>query len=572
MGAGLDPAAVLEVELTLEPGASHELSFVLGAGEDERQALELLALYTNNTKASAVATETAADFREVLGQIRVRTPDPAFDLLTNHWLLYQVLSCRFWGRSGFFQSGGAYGFRDQLQDSMALLHSRPDLAREHLLVSAARQFVEGDVQHWWHADTGEGVRTQCSDDLLWLPWAALEYASSTGDHAVWEASVPFLQERLLEPGEDDLYSVPPVSEESVSLYEHCVRALAAANTQGSHGLPLMRAGDWNDGMNRVGLAGKGESVWLGWFLAYVLDRFADLAESRGDQAKANSCRADARRLGTNIDESAWDGAWYRRAFFDDGQVLGSDGNQECSIDAIAQSWAVLSQRGRPERASQALDSSLSHLLRRDEKMLLLLTPPFEGRGPDPGYIAAYPPGVRENGGQYTHGILWTALALLHQGRGDEGHELLAMLNPIHHTTESLDLARYQVEPYVLAADVYSHEPHVGRGGWTWYTGSASWMYRIGVEGLLGLRRHENELEIAPCVPAAWRHFEVDYRTPSGATLEIVFENPNGVCQGVVEVVLDGVKLSGNRVQLPLDKDHHKVLVTLGEVAAAANAG
>jgi cyclic beta-1,2-glucan synthetase len=572
VGPGLDPAAVLEIEVNVGPGETRDLSFILGAGEDERQALELLTQHIDGEKARAVQTQTVEAFQDILGQIRVKTPDPAFDLLTNHWLLYQVLSCRFWGRSGFYQSGGAYGFRDQLQDSMALIHTRPDLAREHLLVSASRQFVEGDVQHWWHADTGEGVRTQCSDDLLWLPWAALEYAFTSGDQAIWDTTVPFLQERRLEPGEDDLYSVPPSSEESATLYEHCVRAINEANTQGPHGLPLMRAGDWNDGMSRVGLKGQGESVWLAWFLASVLDRFAKLAQIRGDSKRAVSYRAEATRLGKSVDQTAWDGAWYRRASFDDGQPLGSKNSPECSIDAIAQSWAVLSKRGQPERARQALDSSLAHLLDREQKMLLLLKPPFEGHGPDPGYIAAYPAGIRENGGQYTHGILWTVLALLEQGRGDEGHEVLSMLNPIHHTTKSADLTRYQVEPYVLAADVYSQEPHVGRGGWTWYTGSASWMYRIGVEGLLGLRRLGDELEIRPCVPQSWEKFEVDYRTPTGGTLKIVFENPEGVCQGVVKLTVDGKTMTGNRVRFPLDEREHQVTVTLGRIKQVAHLG
>jgi cellobiose phosphorylase len=480
-----------------------------------------------------------------------------------------VLSCRFWGRSGFFQSGGAYGFRDQLQDSLALVHAQPGLVREHLLLSASRQFVEGDVQHWWHPDTGEGVRTHCSDDLLWLPWVALEYAKCSGDRAIWDEHVPFLQERGLKPGEDDLYSVPPVSAESASLYEHCVRALQAGNTRGPNGLPLMRAGDWNDGMNRVGLAGKGESIWLGWFLADTLRRFAPLAEARGDRVHAGWCNSEAERLGRAIDEVAWDGAWYRRAFFDDGTPLGSARGSECSIDAIAQSWAVLSGVGRADRAEGALDASLERLWNREAKLLQLLDPPFAGNGPDPGYIAAYPPGIRENGGQYTHGILWSALALFELGRGNEGHELLAELNPIAHGADAERLARYQVEPYVLCADVYSEQPHLGRGGWTWYTGSASWMYRIAVEALLGVRRRGAELEISPCVPSDWKHFELDYRTPAGGRLTIVFSNPHGVNRGVERMALDGRTLTGPRIALPSDTGDHVLDVILGEGARAA---
>lgn len=570
VGAGLDPGALLAVELELGPGEERSVAFVLGSGEDERQALELLGRYKWLDEARAVLGRAREAFRQVLEPIQVETPDKAFDLLTNHWLLYQVLSCRFWGRSAFYQSGGAYGFRDQLQDSMALVQVRPELVREHLRVSAARQFAEGDVQHWWHPDTGEGVRTHCSDDLVWLPWAMLEYAEATGDDGIWDETAPFLQERTLQPGEDDLYSVPPTSAESASLYEHCVRALEAATTQGPRGLPLIGAGDWNDGMSRVGIAGRGESVWLGWFLGSVLVRFAERALERGDERRANWCRAEAARIGAAIDEEAWDGAWYRRAFFDGGEPLGSQENEECRIDAIAQSWSVLSRLGRPERARRALDSSLEHLLDRRAKMLLLLHPPFEGKGPDPGYIAAYPPGIRENGGQYTHGVLWTVRALLEEGRGDDAHEVLALLNPIAHTTYPEELAVYQVEPYAIAADVYSHPPHVGRGGWTWYTGSASWMYRLHVEGVLGLVRRGSELVLSPCVPSSWRSFKATYRTPGGGRLLIDYDNSRGVNQGVEKLVFDGRILSGNRVPFPEDASDHHLQVVLGGAVATTS--
>jgi len=566
-GPDFDPCGALELELELEPGARASVAFVLGTGQDEREALELVGRYSDHSEAEAVLGRARDHWQELLGHVQVRTPDPAFDLMTNHWLPYQALSCRFWGRSAFFQSGGAYGFRDQLQDSMALLHLRPELTRQHLLLAASRQFLEGDVQHFWHADTGEGIRTRCSDDLLWLPWAALEYAAATENQAIWDESVAFLQERLLEPDEEDLYGVPPAAAESASLYEHCVRALWTGATRGSSGLPLMQSGDWNDGMNRVGAAGRGESVWLAWFLAHVLERFSEVAERRGDTQRAEWCRAEASRIGDAVDKHAWDGFWYHRATFDDGSALGSSGSPECRIDAIAQSWAVISGAGRPDRAKRALDASLRHLWHRREKIMLLLAPPFSGQAPDPGYVAAYPPGIRENGGQYTHGVLWTVLALLLERRGAEAYELLSELNPIHHSSDPAGMAKYAAEPYVLAADVYSVAPHVGRGGWTWYTGSAAWMYRVGLEWVLGLKRQGDALFIDPCVPPSWQRFEVDYRTESGGVLSIVFENPEGVSHGVAGLWLDKRTLPSSRVPLPAAGERKQLRVRLGAQAS-----
>lgn len=560
VGANLDPCAALEVAVSLEPGSSAMLAFTLGAGSDERHAVELAARYSEQTHADAVLTRAREHWQGLLGRVRIKTPDPALDLMMNHWLPYQVLSCRFWGRSGFFQSGGAYGFRDQLQDSMALLHLRPDLTRAQLLLAASRQFLEGDVQHWWHPDTGEGVRTHCSDDLLWLPWAAVEYATATQDESIWDESVGFLQDRLLEPDKEDLYGVPPTSAESAPLYEHCVRALRAGLTRGEHGLPLMRGGDWNDGMNRIGAQGRGESVWLAWFLASVLGRFAEVAERRGDRECATWCRSESKRLTRAVEAHAWDGAWYRRATFDDGSPVGSGASVECRIDAIAQSWAVVSRLARPDRATQALNSSLRHLWDRRDRLMVLLTPPFAGRGPDPGYIAGYPLGIRENGGQYTHGVLWTVLALLLERRGAEAYELLSDLNPISHTSDAAQVAKYQVEPYVVAADVYSEPPHRGRGGWTWYTGSAAWMYRIALEKLLGLERRGDALAIDPCVPPTWPAFEVEYRSEAGGVLAIRFENPDRVSQGTLALWLDGVQLSHALVPLPAAGKRQMLLV------------
>jgi cyclic beta-1,2-glucan synthetase len=567
-GAGLDPAAALELELTLAPGDEREFAFALGAGDDERQAHELIARYNQRSEASAVIERSRDQFRSLFGRMKVRSPDPSFDVMVNHWLPYQVLSCRFWGRSAFFQSGGAYGFRDQLQDSMALLQLRPDLAKKHILLAASRQFLEGDVQHWWHPDTGEGVRTHCSDDLVWLPWAAVEYVTTTGDHLVLDEPVGFLQERRLDPGQDDLYSVPPAAAESAPLYEHCVRALEAAVTRGPRGLPLMRAGDWNDGMNRVGEGFRGESVWLGWFLAHTLARFAQVAEERGDRARAHFCWSEAERIARAIDESAWDGQWYQRASFDDGTPIGSHERSECRIDAIAQSWAVIAGVGRADRARRALDSSLEHLWLREEKMMLLLTPPFTSGEPDPGYIATYPPGVRENGGQYSHGVLWTVLALLLERRSEEAYRLFQDLNPISHTSTSAEVEKYQVEPYVLAADVYAEPRHLGRGGWTWYTGSASWMYRIAVEWILGLRRRGDEIFLDPCLPPSWPQLEVDYTTESGGTLQIRLDNPRGSTHGVARLWVNDEPALSSSIALPKAGERTRVRLELGPLRDA----
>ncbi|MEY2931467.1 MAG: hypothetical protein RL033_2216 [Pseudomonadota bacterium] len=573
VGAGFDPCAALQLRVDLAPGASTELCFVLGHGTSLAQARELAAQYGTAADdapgaVAAALQEVQQSWEQVLGAVRVETPDPALDALVNHWLLYQALSSRIWARTGFYQASGAYGYRDQLQDVLATLYSRPGLAREHLLRSAARQFVEGDVQHWWHDETGEGLRTRCSDDMLWLPYVTAEYVRVTGDRAVLDEQIPFLTERLLAPGEEDLFSSPAVSETRASLYEHCVRALDVGATSGPHGLPTMRHGDWNDGMNRVGQHGQGESVWLAWFLARTLLDFAPLALGREDRTRAGWCQEQIERLTRAVEKHAWDGEWYRRGYFDDGTPLGSKQNQECRIDAIAQSWAVISGIGDRERAAQAVAASEAHLIRQRGRFMCLLDPPFQKQDPDPGYIRAYPPGIRENGGQYTHGVLWTLHALTVLREGDRAGALLDLLNPVHHADTPEALERYRVEPYVVAADVYGGTEHPGRGGWTWYTGSAGWMYRIIVERVLGLRKNGTLLSLVPCVPSRWRRFSLSYRH-GASTYEIRVDNPQHVSCGVAQLQLDGQVVREGHIRLVDDGRSHEVRVTLGHSEAAA---
>jgi cyclic beta-1,2-glucan synthetase len=559
-GSALDPCGAIQVAVELEPSETRTLVGALGDAIDTDEARALIRRYRDPAAVDDALQRARGFWEHLLGTLVVTTPERSFDLMLNRWLPYQALACRVWGRSAFYQSSGAYGFRDQLQDVLALLFAAPQLVRSHLLHAAARQFVEGDVQHWWHEPGGQGVRTRFSDDRLWLVYAVLQYVAATGDTGVLDEEVPFLQGRVLNPDEHEAYERPSISPERASLYEHCVRAVAISLGVGAHGLPLIGTGDWNDGMSHVGPEGRGESVWLGWFLLAILRPFADVAASRGDLDLASRWRDHGDKL-TGAVEAAWDGEWYRRAYFDDGTPLGSKENAECRIDAIAQAWAVIAGGGAPERARQAMASAEKHLVHRDAGLVLLLTPPFDRMVPSPGYIQGYVPGVRENGGQYTHAALWMVMAFARLGDGDKAMELLAMINPANKTQTPDDVGQYRSEPYVVAADVYSSPAHLGRGGWTWYTGSAAWMYRVGIESILGLTLSGGALQVDPCIPAGWPGYEARLRTRVGEC-HIVVENPEGVSRGVRAIELDGVPLSGRAI--PLDGDGvRRVRVVLG---------
>ncbi len=560
-GAGIDPCAALQSVVELEPGATRDIAIVLGAGEDEASARGYLAEYLDVARGRAAVNGTIAAWTERLGVITVRTPEPSFDAMVNRWTLYQALSCRIWGRSALYQSSGAYGFRDQLQDVMALVYAEPAVAREHILRAAGRQFLEGDVQHWWHPPSGRGVRTRFSDDLVWLPHVVDHYITSTGDASVLEESAPFLRMRELTPEEHEVYDLPQVAEETGSVYEHCLRALRRACTSGIHGLPLIGIGDWNDGMNRVGLEGRGESVWLAWFLTATLRAFAVRASDRGDAAVAADFRRKADDYAAAVEAHGWDGEWYLRAYFDDGTPLGSRQNDECRIDSIAQSWSVISGAGDPARRQQAMRSLEQHLVREDARVLLLLAPPFDQTSRDPGYIKGYLPGVRENGAQYTHAALWAVLATAMQGNGDRAFELYQMINPLTHTRTPEEVAVYQTEPYVVAADVYSAAGQVGRGGWTWYTGSASWMYRVAVEAILGFTKRGETLRIRPCLPDAWPGFSITYRY-GGSTYDIVVQRAVAGAAAAHAIVLDGVSLAADEIPLVDDGRTHTVHVPI----------
>jgi cyclic beta-1,2-glucan synthetase len=562
VGAGLDPCAALQTSFELRPGASAEIVFFLGQAEDREQVRELLGRY-RIANLNAILSEVTGHWDSLLNTVQITTPEPAMDIFMNRWLLYQTLASRIWARAAFYQLSGAYGFRDQLQDGMALCVTKPQITREHLLRAASRQFIEGDVQHWWHPPSGRGVRTRISDDLLWLPYSVIHFVEVTGEMNVLEEVVPFLQGDVLAEGQNESYFQPRESETRATLFEHCARALDRSLAVGSHGLPLMGTGDWNDGMNRVGEQGKGESVWLGWFLHTILWEFAKVADSRGEHKRAETWRLHVSALKAALEREAWDGKWYRRAFFDDGTPLGSATNSECRIDSIAQSWGVMSGAAEPSRVARAMAAVDQQLVRRPEGLILLFTPPFDRTPHDPGYIKGYVPGIRENGGQYAHAAAWTVIAFAALGDGDKACELFRMLNPIAHTSSRASVQRYKVEPYVVAGDVYAEPPHVGRGGWTWYSGSAGWLYRAGLESILGFRVRGTMLSIDPCIPRNWPGYSINFRYHS-ATYQIRVDNPSGVSRGVASISLDG-KVLVDRSNIPLTDDGaaHQVLIVLG---------
>ncbi|MHB8750294.1 MAG: GH36-type glycosyl hydrolase domain-containing protein [Aggregatilineales bacterium] len=568
VGAGLDPCAALQLHVDLPVGGSEEVFFLIGQGKDKANALQLVHHYQDSAQIEAAWQATQKFWDELLGAVTVHTPDPAMDLMLNRWLLYQALSCRIWGRSALYQSSGAFGFRDQLQDVMGLMHAAPAIAREHILRSARHQFEAGDVLHWWHPPSGRGVRTRISDDMLWLPFVVAHYVELTGDSAILNEKIPFLQGDALKAGEDERYALYKATDATYTLYEHCVRAIKRGSTRGVHGLPLMGTGDWNDGMNRVGIQGRGESIWVGWFLYSVLMRFSPLCKLMEDSAQADNYCQQAQQLKAALETDGWDGRWYRRAYFDDGIPLGAAENRECKIDSIAQSWSVLSGAGTPEHQEQAMVAVIERLVRPADQAVLLLTPPFDNSAHNPGYIQGYPPGIRENGGQYTHGAVWAVWAFAQLGHGDRAGDLFNLLNPISHSDTSEKVERYGVEPYVIVADVYSVSPHVGQGGWTWYTGSASWMYRLGIEAILGLQRKGDTLQLDPCIPANWPGYDVTYR--DGETLYTIHvQNPHGVQRGVLQTTVDGQVIPDGQIPLVKDGQKHEVHLQLGTQTGAA---
>jgi cellobiose phosphorylase len=565
-GAGFDPCSALRTVFELAPGEEIETVVLLGAAAGEQEACRLVRMFADIDAARDELERVHSRWRDAVSQRHVLTPDSATDLMVNGWLPYQVLASRILARSGYYQSGGAWGFRDQLQDVMAVMHTRPALAREQLLRCARHQFREGDVQHWWHPPTGKGVRTRISDDRLWLPWCTAEYVRVTGDAAVLDEHAPFLEGRPLAADEESAYEEARVTGEEASLYEHCLRAIRVSLRFGVHGLPLIGGGDWNDGMNRLGLAGRGESVWLGMFLHDVLTRFAPLAAARGDTGTAADLDGSAQELGSVLERHAWDGDWYLRAWNDEGIAIGSIHSEECRIDSLPQSWSVLAGIGAPARRERAMDAVLERLVDSDAGIVKLFTPPFDKAPLDPGYIKGYVPGVRENGGQYTHAAVWVAMALAKLGRTEDAWRIARLLNPIHHSGNADAAQRYRLEPYVVAADVYSAAGHLGRGGWSWYTGSAGWMYRLLIESLLGLRREGDQLIFAPCVPDDWRRWSADWR--HGRThYHIEFVRQPGDT-GVADISVDGRLQDGHAIELVDDGENHDVLVRFARVREA----
>ena len=558
--AGLDPCVAIQTQFSLDERQEKVIVFTMGAARSERDARHLVQQFRGEGSAQRALEGVWHYWSQTLGAVYVETPDAAVNYMANGWMIYQTLACRMWARTGFYQSGGAYGFRDQLQDAMALVHAEPGLLRQHLLRVAAQQFREGDVQHWWHPPVGRGVRTHFSDDYLWLPVAICRYVQMTGDTGLLEERVPFLISRPLRADEEANYDLPQVSDDIGSLYDHAVRAIDHGLRFGSHGLPLMGCGDWNDGMNLVGQHGQGESVWLAFFLYDVLQQFAKLARQRNDAVTADRFEVEAGRLRGNIEEHGWDGEWYRRAYFDDGTPLGSAQNAECQIDSISQSWAILSGAGTKERSQTAMQSLDRRLVRRDARLIQLLDPPFDKSPLNPGYIKGYVPGVRENGGQYTHSAIWTVMAFAAMGDTERAWELFAMINPITHGSTPQGISTYRVEPYVVAADVYGVAPHTGRGGWTWYTGSAGWMYRLITESLLGLHLDIDKLRFTPRPPRHWPSFKIHYRYHQ-THYHITIQN-GGSGNSIRRLTIDGIDQPDQCVPLVNDNAHHEVAIEL----------
>ncbi|HJW28442.1 MAG TPA: protein ndvB, partial [Saprospiraceae bacterium] len=561
-GAALDPCGVIQVHFQLAEDGEYEVLFRMGAGMQIQEVERYAREGRNRARAREVLESLKQEWKTNLSAIEIDSPDDALNFLTNGWLNYQTIACRLWARSGYYQSGGAFGFRDQLQDVMSILHTQPAWARDQILLAASRQFKQGDVQHWWHPPGGRGVRTRCSDDYLWLPHVASKYVMVTGDTGIWDEKISFLESRELNPHEHSFYDLPVQSGIQGTLYDHCIKALDNGLRFGQHGLPLIGSGDWNDGMDRVGIEGNGESTWLGWFLFDTLQKFIEAIGLKAEQNKINHYREVMDMLRKNLNTQAWDGQWYRRAYFDDGTPLGSKSNPECQIDSIAQSWAVLSGAGDATKTRSAMQEAFDMLVRKNDKIIQLLDPPFNISDPNPGYIKGYVPGVRENGGQYTHAALWMIMAYCVMRDKVKMWELLDMVNPIHHGSTKKEVSVYKVEPYVMAGDLYTESLHIGRGGWTWYTGSAGWMYQLITEYVLGLHRKGETLVISPCLPLHWDKVTVRYRY--GRAVYIIDLIQVSAETDSLSTVVDDVESVDNIIHLVDDGREHAVEVNIGE--------
>ena len=569
-GTGQDPCAVLQTSFVLDVGEVHEMSILLGQCENISSVRKLTLNYRDLNRVKIALSEVIQDWVQRTNVVQVKTPDPAMNIMMNGWLLYQTMSCRYWSRTAFYQSGGAYGFRDQLQDCMAFVYAAPHLTKEHILRSCEHQFLEGDVQHWWHPPTGRGIRTRMSDDLLWLPYVVSYYIRVTGDKSILLEKIPFIEAPLLREEEEDSYSLPHVTSELETVFEHCLRAINHSLSLGQHDLPLMGTGDWNDGMNRVGWQGKGESIWLGWFQCKVITDFLPFCNQREQNSNRNKFELYMKKIKAALEKDGWDGDWYKRAYFDDGTPLGASTNVECRIDSIAQSWAVISGAADLTRARRAMAKVGELLVQSKSQLVLLFSPPFDQTPQDPGYIKGYVPGVRENGGQYTHAAVWVMMAYAKLGDGVMTHDVFQMLNPILHSSDETKVEKYKIEPYVIAADVYSGDSREGRGGWSWYTGAASWYYRATLEEILGLKIRGNNLKISPCIPPKWKTYELSYFYGKTKYL-ITVNNPDGLSGGAVLIDVDGSQIHESEVTLIDDgKDHH-VTATLQAILSAVDA-
>ena len=557
-GSIYDPCLATQLNISLKANEEREIVILLGEEEEESLIKEKINNYRNLDSVYSALENVKDYWSNFLGNIQVKTPDASMDYLLNGWLMYQTLSCRYLSRTAFYQSGGAYGFRDQLQDSMSIGILDSSITREQILRSASRQYLEGDVQHWWHPVINSGIRTRFSDDLLWLPYVTAEYINSTGDYSILEEEAPYLEDEPLREGEDERYTIVNQSSKSGSIYEHCLKAIDIALKFGRHNIPLMGSGDWNDGMSTVGNKGEGESIWVGWFLYKILDNFKEICKFKNDNSKEEDYIKMQEFIRENLEKNAWDGGWYRRAYFDNGTPLGSRENDECKIDSLAQSWSIISKAGKEARTIEAMEAVDKYLVDKNHGLIKLLAPPFDKSSLEPGYIKGYVAGVRENGGQYTHAAVWVILALTKLNLGDKAWKYYNMINPINHSNTELEARRYKVEPYVMAADVYIKEPHGGRGGWSWYTGASGWMYKVGLEDILGLKKlGDKGYEIKPCVPDSWKEYEIKINNKD--------ENYNIKIKRVEANEEKGILINGKRSEdniIPRNKGSLEVVVLI----------